>query len=112
MLFSALLSQKLADASGAIELVLRKWAEAYEEKGDRLQALEKYRQVLVWDSTNAALYLQIGKLYRAEEKWELAAAMYEGALRHTKRPGPELYQTLALLYRRLERLEDAVHESE
>ena len=92
--------------------VLREWAEAYAEMGDRPQALEKYRQVLVWDSTNAALYTQMGELYRAEEQWTRAVAMYEGARRHATPPRPEIHQVLALLYRRLGRLEDALQESQ
>ncbi len=93
-------------------LVWRRWAETYEELGDRTRALETYNRVLAWDSTNAALYVRLGTLYRAEGQWPLAAAMYEGALRYSTAPLPAVHYALALVYRHLERPEDALRQSE
>ncbi|MFB3133069.1 MAG: O-antigen ligase family protein, partial [Rhodothermales bacterium] len=87
----------------------RKWAETYEEMGNRPQALSTYRQVLAWDSTDASLYLQIGALYRAEQAWQEAAEMYEGALRYSKRPLPAVHhEALIDLYEQLGRCSEAL----
>ncbi len=89
----------------------RTLAETYEEVGDRRQALTTYRKVLAWDSTNARVYGQLGALYRAEQAWSEAAAMYEGVLRHSQRPLPATHRTLAFLYRQLGRAEEAVRQA-
>ena len=87
-------------------------AETYVEVGDRAQALTTYRKVLAWDSTNASLYGQVGALYRAEQAWPEAAAMYERALRYSPGPLPAIHRELAFIYRQLGRNEEAVRQAE
>ncbi|MFQ5569871.1 MAG: O-antigen ligase family protein [Rhodothermales bacterium] len=93
-------------------LILRTWAELYAEMGDRGRALDMYRRVLARDSTEASVYMRIGVLYRAGEEWEDAAEMFEGALRHSRRPLPGAHQALVGVYQRLGRLEEAVRAGE
>ena len=83
-------------------------AETYEEVGDRSQALTTYRTVLTLDSTDASVYQQAGELYRAEQAWPEATQMYEGVLRHEKRPRAETHRVLAFLYQQMGRREEAV----
>jgi len=91
---------------------LTKWAELYEEKGERTQALATYRRALALDTTNAPLYMKIGRYYQEANQWQPAAAMYKAALRHRTQPGPAVHHTLAVLYQRLGRQEEAARQSE
>ena len=93
-------------------LIWRNGAALFEQMGDRPQALSAYRQMLARDSTNTALYLQMGRLYRAEQQWQQAAAMYEGAIRHSPQPLPTAHLALTTLYQRLGRFEDAVRAAQ
>ncbi len=84
----------------------------HEETGNRPEAIAAYRRILDWDSTNASLYLQLGLLYREEQRWQEAATMYEGVIRHSLTPLPTTHMALAVIYNELGRQEEAVTQSQ
>jgi len=114
-------SERHAQAEAAFEEALRRspenvliWqnrAQTYEEAGEPSRALDAYRRVLTWDSTNTGLYLRAGKLYREAGAWQPATEMYEGARRFSTRPLPAVHRALVNLYQRLGHPEQAVQAS-
>lgn len=91
---------------------MTKWAELYDELGEQALALATYRRALALDTTNAPLYMKVGRYYQEASQWQPAAAMYEAALRHSRQPLPAVHHTLAVLYQRLEHPEEAARQSE
>ncbi len=83
-------------------LFLKKWAQIEEQFGNPAEALEMYEELLRWDSTDVSLYLQLGETYQAKQRWQDAAAMYEGALRQRRRL-PEAQRHLVTVYQQLGR---------
>jgi tetratricopeptide (TPR) repeat protein/O-antigen ligase len=79
--------------------------------GDYNQALAKYQHSLALDATFETTYLQLGDLYRTQEKWPEAIDVYQKALAHNPK-SVQAHSALGYVYSQMGRLEDAVRENQ
>jgi tetratricopeptide (TPR) repeat protein len=93
-------------------LLWRQAAALYEEMGDADRVRDAYEHLLTWDSTNSGLSQRLANLYRAANNTPRAAELYEQTLRHADHPLPAAHHALASLYAQMDRLDEAIRESE
>ena len=77
--------------------------------GDTRAAEPVYAELLNRDPYNGQARLGLGELYRTENRWEEARVQFEVLVRYFPVASPDEYISLADIYRRMGRLQDAAY---
>jgi tetratricopeptide (TPR) repeat protein len=75
--------------------------------GDNQDAERLYVELLNRDPYNGAARTSLGELYRSEHRWEEARVQFEVAIRYFPIAGTDEYLSLADVYRKMGRIQDA-----
>jgi spermidine synthase len=98
----------LADPSRSFDDVLL-LADLLVRNGDTRTAEPLYGDLLNRDPYNPQARLGLAKLYRTENRWEEARVQFEVLVRYYPAASPDEYISLADIYRRIGRLQDAAY---
>jgi tetratricopeptide (TPR) repeat protein len=112
-----LLNQSLAYYDEATRLspnnaqLWNEWGRTNALLGDYSQALVKYQHSLALDSTFQETYLQLGDLYRTQQKWPEALDTYQKALARNPK-SVQAHSALGYVYSQMGQVEEAVRENQ
>lgn len=96
----------LSDPSRHFEDVLF-LADLLFRNGDNRNAARLYVELLNRDPYNGIAHTGLGKLYRSEHRWDEARVQFEVVVRYFPDSNPDVYISLADVYRKMGRVRDA-----